>query len=181
MKRLALVSEARLAAKRSTPITETADLHEATHSTRGLPVPSRLLVPFASLALGAVLVALPGGCGSASNVPTTVKGIVQFQGYPLAGGTVAFAPDADRGSSGRPLTAEVQADGTFQLHASGSASVPPGWYRVAIADMPPPPGYSTTFAGFPSKLRRPDRSDLLRQVQPGKENYFEFLIEAGSR
>src|SRR5262245_1295569 len=101
---------------------------------------SRLLVPLSTVALGALLVALPGGCGSASNAPTTVRGIVQFQGYPLAGGKVAFAPDADRGTRGQPAHADIQSDGSFQLQLSGSQNIPPGWYRVAIADVPAAPG-----------------------------------------
>jgi len=141
-------------------------------------VPSRGMMTLASLALAVALVALPAGCGSASNVPTTVQGLVQFQGYPLVGGLIVFTPDADRGGRGQPARADVQPDGSFQLQIEGSRQIPPGWYRVAIADPPTLPGRQPIHTGFPSRLRRPDRSDLLRQVQAGKDNHFEFLIEA---
>ena len=138
---------------------------------------TRPLVPLAMLALGAILAALPLGCGSASNVPTTVRGLVQFRGAPLAGGLIVFAPDADRGGHGQPARGEVLSDGSFQLHIDGSGNIPPGWYRVAIAEPPATPGFAPHVPDFPTRLRPPDRSNQLRHLQPGKDNHFEFLIE----
>ncbi|MBX9578759.1 MAG: hypothetical protein K2X87_00480, partial [Gemmataceae bacterium] len=60
------------------------------------------------------------------------------------------------------------ADGTFAL----PAGVPPGWYRVALAPPAADPG------GFPTKLARPDRSGLVRQIAAGKDHVFEFAVEA---
>ncbi len=137
----------------------------------------RLLIPPAAFALGAAAVTLPGGCGSAApSPPTTARGVVRFQGRPLAGGLVVFAPDPDRGTTGRPARGPVGPDGAFQLQIDAAADVPPGWYRVAIAG--PPSGMSERgFAPFPPALRRPDRSGLLREVRAGQENSFEFLID----
>lgn len=134
-----------------------------------------------SLALVAGLLGglLGGGCGSGAKVPTTVSGLVWYNGYPLTGGTIAFSPDPERGGQGHPLIGIIQSDGRFELQqADGSPNVPPGWYRVAIADPPPPPGYSSLFPDFPTRLRRPDRSDLLREVKAGQHNTFEFSIRS---
>ncbi len=134
----------------------------------------RLLVPLLSLAAGAGAVALPGGCGpSAVPKEATVRGRVTLQGHPVAGGTVVFAPDPERGGSGKPIRAATAADGTFTLRA-GDGPVPPGWYRVALAA---PPGYEPADPPFPEPLRRPDRSGLVREVAAGKEHVFEFAVE----
>ncbi|MDB5309461.1 MAG: hypothetical protein JWO38_3663 [Gemmataceae bacterium] len=139
----------------------------------------RLLVAFGSLAVGVALVSLPGGCSSSTPAgPTTVRGRVTFQGQPVAGGLVVFAPDPDHGSSGKPVRGETGPDGTFQLVLDGGPSVPPGWYRVAIA---PPPSAGAALRdgkpGFPLQLRRPDRSTVVREVVSGKEHFFELAVE----
>lgn len=123
-------------------------------------------------ALLAAVLAAAGGCGpSAPPAPATVRGAVTFQGRPLAGGLVVFAPDRDKGNGGRPVAAAVEPDGSYALAADGSATVPPGWYRVTISD---PPGDGSA---FPAALRRPDRSGLAREVVAGRENVFVFAIE----
>jgi hypothetical protein len=127
----------------------------------------------------AVLVAtamLAAGCGREEPAAVAVKGSVTFQGRPLAGGLVVFAPDREKGNSGKPLNATIGPDGWYRLTAEGSAGVTPGWYRVAIAD---PPGAFAEGAGrprFPAALRRPDRSGLDREVLAGKENVFHFEV-----
>lgn len=134
----------------------------------------RLLVPFLSLAAGAGVVALHGGCRpSAPAAETTVRGRVTLQGRPVAGGTVVFAPDPERGGSGKPLRAATAVDGTFTLRAA-DGPVPAGWYRVALAA---PPGHEPADPPFPEQLRRPDRSGLVREVAAGKDHLFEFAVE----
>jgi hypothetical protein len=130
----------------------------------------RVLVPVVSLGVGAAVVAVPGGCHrSAADAAAGVRGAVTFQGKPLAGGLVVFAPDPDRGGRGKPAKAEVGADGRFEL-----PDVPPGWYRVAIA---PPHVYPAAISPpFPAKLARPDLSGLVREVRPGRDNVFEFAV-----
>ncbi len=126
------------------------------------------------------------GCGSASreDVPTTVRGRVTVQGRPMAGGMIVFAPHPEYGGKGRAATAEIDANGEYELTFDGGKTIAPGWYRVALADPP----YWTTVApgdaprlsavsGFPEALRRPDRSGLEREVISGKQNEFEFHIE----
>ena len=125
------------------------------------------------LAAGLLLAA---GCGKDEPAAATVKGAVTFQGRPLAGGLVVFAPDRDKGNAGKPVSATVGPDGWYHLTADGSSQVVAGWYRVAIAEAP---GWAADSHGvrFPAALRRPDRAGLDREVLAGRENVFHFEIE----
>ena len=132
----------------------------------------RLFVPMIALAVGAAIVALPGGCKRpAPPGATTVRGAVTFQGKPLTGGLVIFSPDPDRGGSGKPARGELGPDGRFRLTLGDSTTIPGGWYRVAILGLP------ADGSAFPSKLARPDLSGIVREVQPGRENEFHFAVE----
>lgn len=113
------------------------------------------------------------GCSGESRTPATVKGRVLFDGRPLAGGTIAFTPHPDRGPSGKPAMATLDAQGEFRLVVEGSPYITAGLYRVAIADA----GTPETWAFYPTALRRPDRSGLEREVKAGQDNHFEFQIE----
>ncbi len=122
----------------------------------------------------ALVLLAPLGCGKPAPAPAaTVRGRVLFQGRPLAGGMVVFAPDREKGNAGKPLSATIDAEGRYTLRHEGAAAVPPGWYRVALAD--PPDGYEGV--RFPAALRRPDKSGLEREVLPGQENVFHFEID----
>lgn len=135
---------------------------------------TRLVVSVVALGVGAAVVALPGGCSR--KTPTgeaTVRGSVTFQGQPVAGGLVVFSPDPDRGGDGKPCRGELGPDGRFQLKLGEVTTIPAGWYRVAIA---PAPG-SADYLTFPPQLARPDKSGLIREVQPGRENVFDFAVE----
>ncbi|HET6571972.1 MAG TPA: hypothetical protein VFG68_00085 [Fimbriiglobus sp.] len=117
------------------------------------------------------------GCGKSEPATATVKGAVTFQGRPLAGGLIVFAPDREKGNAGESVHATVGPDGWYYLSADGSARVAAGWYRVAIAEAP---GWSADDAHgprFPAALRRPDRAGLDREVVAGRENVFHFEIE----
>src|SRR5712671_6744239 len=117
----------------------------------------RLLVPVVALAAGIAAVALHLGCnGSSPPVgPSTVRGRVTFQGQPVAGGMVIFTPDRDRGASGKPLRCDTGPDGIFELRCEGTSTIPPGWYRVAIAPPPNDPYAGSNKSLFPPQLRRP--------------------------
>jgi hypothetical protein len=140
---------------------------------------TRLFVPLISLAAGVLLVAFPVGCKrSAPSGPTTVRGTVTFQGKPLAGGLVIFSPDADRGGSGKPIRGDLGPDGRYQLALGGNTAIPAGWYRVAIVALPSANAASLLEQPlFPARLARPDLSELVREVQAGQENVFDFAIE----
>jgi len=131
----------------------------------------------ARMLLGIMAAALPLGCGNGTKPAAagTVRGRLTFQNQPVAGGTIVFTPDRDRGSSGPPIRTDTGPGGAFTLMRDGGPAIPPGWYRVAIA---PPPG--DTHAGaneaFPTQLCRPDQSTLVRQVEAGKDHFFEFAV-----
>jgi hypothetical protein len=136
---------------------------------------ARVSVALLALAAGVAAVSLHLGCSGAPQAsgPTAVRGRVTFQGRPVEGAIVVFAPDHDRGGSGKPIHAETGEGGVFQL----TGTIPPGWYRVAIA---PPPDGSAELAHFPPQLRRPDSSTVLREIESGKEHIFELAIEVPS-
>jgi hypothetical protein len=140
----------------------------------------RLLVAVVALGVGAAVVTLPGGCSSKPPPgAATVRGRVTFQYQPVAGGLVVFSPDPDRGGGGKPARGDLALDGTFRLKYGDDTAIPPGWYRVAIA--PAPAVYpAITYPDrpvFPPQLARPDKSGLVREVQAGQENVFEFAVE----
>jgi hypothetical protein len=143
----------------------------------------RLFVPVAALAVGAAVVAVPGGCKRpAAAGPATVRGAVAFQGKPLTSGLVIFSPDPDRGGSGKPARGELGPDGRFRLTLAGSETIPAGWYRVAILAVPTSGSTSLSDGpAFPAKLARPDMSGIVREVQPGRDNEFEFAVEVSSQ
>jgi hypothetical protein len=146
-------------------------------------VPCMNLIRWKIVGMMVAAFALQAGCHrTTSTGDATVHGLVTFQGQPVAGGLVVFSPDRERGEAGKPISAEISPDGKFQLKIGGSAAIPPGWYRVAIA---PAPNATTILASvssaFPPQLARPDKSGLIRQVKPGQENLFEFIIEASNQ
>lgn len=112
------------------------------------------------------------GCGTKPQAPATVEGTVHFLGRPLAGGMVVFTPDRDRGTTGKPIAAEVLADGRYELPSDKLSA---GWYRVSISD---PPAFQS---GFPATLRRPDRSGLSREIHPGRDHRYDFHIDVAGR
>jgi hypothetical protein len=122
-----------------------------------------------ALAAGAVAVSLHLGCSNRSESAglTSVKGRVSFQGEVVPGAMVVFAPDKERGMSGKPIRAETGPDGVFELKEP-----PAGWYRVAIA-----PPTESQWAHFPPQLRRPDASTIVREVVARKGNVFELAVE----
>ncbi len=116
------------------------------------------------------------GCGSSSNVPTTLQGHVWYRGQPLPGGMIVFVPDEERGHTGPLLKAAIQADGSFTVEGKVDA----GWYRAAVA--PPPtagsfPTVSEPYPCPPARYRNPQLSGLLAEVKGGCDNVFEFLVD----
>lgn len=136
------------------------------------------LLSLPTLVAGLVL----AGCAKPEPETATVKGAVTFQGVPLAGGVVVFAPDREKGNSGPAVTATVGADGWYYLTADGAERVAAGWYRVALAEPATWPREEGGWPRFPAALRRPDRSGLDREIVAGRENVFHFAVEvpAGS-
>ena len=72
------------------------------------------------------------GCTANQTQRVEVAGKVQLDGEPLSMGTIRFVPGA-----GRPVSSEIQSDGSFTLVSAGQggaiAGVVPGLYRVAVS------------------------------------------------
>lgn len=120
------------------------------------------------------------GCGR-SDTLTPVRGRVFFCGQPLAGGTIVFTPDLERGGHGSLACGEIDAEGRFSLHTGDQAGATPGWHRVTIAPPAPPvtPGRQAVPPpiDLPRSYSDPDQSGLLREVQSGKSNEHDFHLE----
>jgi hypothetical protein len=118
------------------------------------------------------------GCSAGTPTPAPiVRGTVTFQGRPLAGGIIVFAPDSQRGSTVPMRQLTLDSQGAFVFGVDGIAPLIAGWYRIAIAE---PPGVFTEAYGyprFPAALRRPDRSGLSREVKSGYDQTFGFAVE----
>lgn len=70
----------------------------------------------AMLLVGVLYISALAGCGSGASA--TVKGKVTRDGKPVTGGTLTFAPVAAKDATSteaKPVTAEVQSDGTFEV------------------------------------------------------------------
>ena len=118
------------------------------------------------------------GCGGASGpaVPAgpkaSVKGKVTHDGKPVTKGTLTL----DSGK-GYIASANLAADGTFELQGANGKEFPAGTYKVGVtppANPPPPPGSATmppppTIEGLPEKFYSPANSGVTVEVKEGKQ------------
>lgn len=128
----------------------------------------RRLIVFFVIALA--LVGCDGGNGSL--VP--VRGTVEIHDAPLATGTIVFVPDESRGNSGPLAQAEIQTDGSFQLHTGDVPGVAPGWYRVTVVAVD---RRSADVSLLPRKYSDPDLSGLSCEIHAGKENGVRLRLD----
>jgi hypothetical protein len=144
-----------------------------------MPPPSRLI----GLLVPTALLLLAAGCGEDDLSLAPVRGRVFYKGAPLPGGSIVFAPDADKGGSGPLARGEIQPDGTYTLTTDGRPGAPAGWHRVTIVSVRAPSARATgaEFADVPSLLPRkyaaPDLSGLEGQVKPGADNVIDFHLD----
>jgi hypothetical protein len=117
----------------------------------------------------AALLVLLAGCGPGEPELAPVSGQVLYRGRPLAGGTVVFTPDPDRGGRGPLAVAEVGPDGRYALKTEGRPGAVAGWHRITVA---PPRS-----AALPPRYRDPGRSGLRFEVQPGKANHHDLRLD----
>jgi hypothetical protein len=123
------------------------------------------------------------GCGSGTPRLSPVRGKVYYKGTALTRGVVVFTPDSSRGGQGALAHGEIQADGHYHLRTEGAEGVPPGWYRITVLSVDPPAAapigqrYAFPRPLLPPRFRDPDLSDLVREVQPGRANEIDLLLE----
>ena len=130
------------------------------------------------------------GCGGQTGTEGAVAatGTVTYQGQPVEGATVVFAPEGQ----GRASSAITDASGRFQLTTLGPGDgAMPGKYQVGISktetsgDMSreesqayfekhgEPPTVTTTEA-LPEKYKSPANSGLTAEITEGGKNDFNF-------
>ena len=121
-------------------------------------------------AVGCGLLVLLTGCGRPDVKLAPVTGRVFYRGQPLAGGTIVFTPDADRGGSGPLACGEIGADGRYTLRTGDEAGAVPGWHKVTVAG-----GRDDTL--LPRKYSDPEGSGQGREVKAGQGNVLDLELE----
>ena len=132
------------------------------------------------------------GCGRDDKL-TPVRGQVFYHGRPLAGGTIVFTPDAERGGRGPLACGEIDADGRYTLHTGDQPGVVSGWHRITVAPVTPP-AQTTPFTlpsppeggegrvrgaaiDLPRRYSDPEQSGLLREIKAGVVAEQDFHLE----
>ena len=118
---------------------------------------------FSVVVLASGVAATMTGCGGGSGAMATapVNGKVTFNGQPVTGGSITFAPIATgKDAPGKSASGPVQADGTFKLttYVSNDGAVigkhqvrfsaPPGEAGAVAADGHAAPGKPSPFEGL---------------------------------
>lgn len=144
------------------------------------------------LAYGITLVALAAiGCGSESGPPTVpATGVVTYEGNPVEGAMVVFAPENSGSESVLAAQAETDATGAFVMQTyvgtgsggseqdSFKSGLVPGDYLVSITklevvqDMRRRPKHL-----LPEKYSVPKSSGLSAKVEEAGENRFVFELK----
>lgn len=110
------------------------------------------------------------GCGGTTEeMLASVEGQVFYQGSPLAGGTICFTPDPDRGGHGPMAYAEIQPDGKFVLQTGERPGAVRGWHRVTVAP--------TGLVSLPRRYSDPERSGQAHEVKPGIINSIQIRLD----
>ncbi len=129
-----------------------------------------------------VLLVVAAGCGRKDM--GRVAGRVTFQGRPVPDAVLNFLP-----SKGPMAAGKTDADGRFALStfAKGDGALA-GKCRVFITPYVEPPSQESQMMGSPrpTATKRPDipeaywdasTSPLTAEVEPGRTNSFEFVLE----
>lgn len=104
--------------------------------------------------------------GSTSTELIPVHGVVYFQDKPLAGGTIAFAPDPRRGQNGPIGTGTIDDHGFFRIQSDGKEGVVPGYYAVTILA-----------SSIPSRFQDPNESGQTAEIRADLRAPLEFHLK----
>jgi hypothetical protein len=109
------------------------------------------------------------GCGGADDRPEAVSGHVLYRGKPLAGGTIVFEPDPERGGDGPVAGGEIGPDGRYALRPEDGSGVSPGWHRVTFA--------AASGTTLPLRYSDPARCGQSCEVKAGRANEINFDLQ----
>jgi hypothetical protein len=135
------------------------------------------------LALAAACLLPAAGCGGSAGELQPVHGRVYYRGSPLAGGTIVFTPDPERGGAGPLAYGEIESDGHYRLYTERNRpGAVAGWHRVTVVSLEAPPaGISEAEAPvrsvLPARYRDPELSGLAREVKAGADNTLDFNLD----
>jgi hypothetical protein len=121
-----------------------------------------------------LLLGLLAGCGQSEPALAPVQGRVLYRGQPLAGGTIVFTPDSQRGGRGPQAWSLVGGDGRFTLLTGGKKGAVPGWHRVTIAPLASRGAKATP---LPSRYRDPELSGQRVEVKAGRHNQCDLHLD----
>ena len=142
-----------------------------------------------------VFTSIAPGCGQGGvpkNIP--IRGLVSYQGKPLNGGDVLYAPVDEK--QGRPAYGKIQGDGTFTVRTTEQISgVIPGKYRISIRAAEPVAGQPTASGKtarsktatksrgeqkqkplIPERYSDPQRSGLTDEVTASHSRYVKLEL-----
>jgi hypothetical protein len=117
----------------------------------------------------AIVVLALAGCGGGGDTPEAVTGRVLYRGAPLAGGTIVFAPDPERGGDGPIAWGEISKDGRYSLRSKTGDGISPGWHRVTFA--------ASAGTTLPPRYSDPVRSGQECEVKAGQVNEINFDLQ----
>lgn len=106
----------------------------------------------------ALLGLLAAGCGRGETGLVSVSGRVYYRQRPLAGGTIVFTPDPQRGGRGPQAMARIGPDGRYHLKTGDRAGAIAGWHRITVAPA--------RAGELPSRYRDPELSGQRFEVIP---------------
>jgi hypothetical protein len=112
------------------------------------------------------------GCGNKAEKLMPVQGHVFYHNRPVAGGTIVFTPDPERGGHGPLACSEIGPDGRYSLQTGSQNGAVPGWHRVTIAAPA-----SDAASDLPHKYSDPEQSGLFREVKAEKVLAHDFYLE----
>jgi hypothetical protein len=127
------------------------------------------------------------GCGGGPSLPGRAKvtGKVTLDGKPLARGTVTFAPDNARGTTGPAAVGQIGADGKYELTTDrsgrGGDGAVIGFHRISVQSREDVEAGQLAKSLIPAAYEDPDRSGLTAEVKAGQANEVNLELHSGAK